>query len=127
MRAAAGADVGWVEALGHQLAGQAYKLPRNPARATYKVPLQEAIHEAERADEILRREIQQHVSQWQERDHIYSTLHWDVGCVPDNVARVLGGAQPVPLEKVRVARALRPKAAVAALADAVRARRLGAS
>jgi len=79
--------------------------------ATYKVPLEEAIHHAERALDLLRREVHQHVSQWDERARLYQTIGWDVRHIRENIARVQEGAKPVPLEKVRVERLLLPRTA----------------
>jgi hypothetical protein len=81
--------------------------------STYRVPLEEAIQQADRAEDVLRREVQLHLSQWEERSRIYQTIRWDVSHIRDNVARVKEGAKPVPLERVRVQRLLLPKPAAA--------------
>lgn len=81
--------------------------------STYRVPLEEAIEQADRAEDVLRREVQLHLSQWEERSRIYQTIRWDVSHIRDNVARVKQGAKPVPLERVRVQRLLLPKPAAA--------------
>jgi len=67
----------------------------------------------DRAEDVLRREVQLHLSQWEERSRIYQTIRWDVRHIRDNVARVKEGAKPVPLERVRVQRLLLPKPAAA--------------
>jgi len=84
------------------------------ASPTYKTPVEEAIREAERAHEILEREVHQHFAQWLERSRIYQTIRWDVNHVRENIARVREGEKPGPLEKMRVERLLLPKSAGAA-------------
>ncbi len=79
--------------------------------STYRVPVEEAIQQAGRAQDLLRREVQLHLSQWEERSRIYQTIRWDVNHIRDNVARVREGGKPVPLERVRVQRLLLPKPA----------------
>ena len=64
-----------------------------------KTPLEEAISHTERAYKNLMREIKQHMGDWKERHEVYQTIHYDVSHVQKNIARVLGGDDPLKLEK----------------------------
>lgn len=64
-----------------------------------KTPLEEAISHTERAHKNLVREIKQHMGDWKERHEVYQTIHYDVSHVRKNIERVLGGDDPLKLEK----------------------------
>lgn len=64
-----------------------------------KIPLEEAISHTERAYKNLVREIKQHMGDWKERHEVYQTIHYDVSHVQKNISRVLGGDDPLKLEK----------------------------
>ena len=64
-----------------------------------KTPLEEAISHTERAHKNLVKEIKQHMGDWKERYEIYQTIHYDVSHVQKNITRVLGGGDPLKLEK----------------------------
>lgn len=64
-----------------------------------KTPLEEAISHTERAYKNLMREMKQHMGDWKERHEVYQTIHYDVSHVQKNIARVLGGDDPLKLEK----------------------------
>lgn len=64
-----------------------------------KTPLEEAISHTERAYKNLVKEIKQHMGDWKERHQVYQTIHYDVSHVQKNIARVLGGDDPLKLEK----------------------------
>lgn len=66
-----------------------------------KTPLEEAIGHAERAHRNLLKEMKQHANDWMERHEIYQTIHYDVSHVQKNIVRVLGGDEPLKLEKPR--------------------------
>lgn len=64
-----------------------------------KTPLEEAISDTERALKNLLREVKQHMNDWKERHELYQTIHYDVSHVQKNIDRVLGGDEPLILEK----------------------------
>ena len=64
-----------------------------------KTPLEEAISHTKRAHKNLLREIKQHFDNWKERHELYQTIHYDVTHVQKNIDRVLGGDEPLNLEK----------------------------
>lgn len=64
-----------------------------------KTPLEEAISHTERAHKNLLREVKQHLNDWKERHELYQTIHYDVSHVQKNIDRVLGGDDPLKLEK----------------------------
>lgn len=64
-----------------------------------KTPLEEAISHTERAYKNLVKEIKQHLGDWKERHEVYQTIHYDVSHVQKNIARILGGDDPLKLEK----------------------------
>ena len=64
-----------------------------------KTPLEEAISHTERAHKNLIREMKQHVNDWKDRHELYQTIHYDVSHVQKNINRVLGGDEPLKLEK----------------------------
>ena len=65
----------------------------------FKTPLEEAISHTERAHKNLLREVKQHLNDWRERNELYQTIHYDVSHVQKNIDRVLGGDDPLKLEK----------------------------
>lgn len=67
-----------------------------------KTPLDEAISHTERARKNLLREMKQHVSDRKDRDELYQTIRYDVSHVPKNTGRVLGGDEPLKLEKPKL-------------------------
>jgi hypothetical protein len=67
-----------------------------------KTPLEEAISHTMRAHKNLVKEIKQHIGDWKERHEVYQTIHYDVSHVQRNIERVLGGEEPLKLEKPRV-------------------------
>jgi len=64
-----------------------------------KTPLEEAISHTEHAHKNLLREVKQHLNDWNERNELYQTIHYDVSHVQKNIDRVLGGVEPLKLEK----------------------------
>jgi len=64
-----------------------------------KTPLEEAISHTERAHKNLMKEIKQHFGDWKERNDLYQTIHYDVSHVQKSIERVLGGDDPLKLEK----------------------------
>ncbi len=64
-----------------------------------RTPLEEAISHTERAHKNLRREVKQHLNDWKERHGLYQTIHYDVSHVQKNIDLVLGGDEPLKLEK----------------------------
>ena len=64
-----------------------------------KTPLEEAISHTKRAHRNLLKEIKQHFDNWKERHELYQTIHYDVSHVQKNIDRVLGGGEPLSLEK----------------------------
>jgi len=66
-----------------------------------KTPLEEAISHTERAHKNLIREMKQHVNDWKDRHELYQTIHYDVSHVQKNINRVLGGDEPLRLEKLK--------------------------
>jgi hypothetical protein len=68
-----------------------------------KTPLGEAISHTERAQKNLVKEMNQHRRDWEERHEVYQTIHYDVSHVQKNIARVLGGSDPLKLEKPKFA------------------------
>ncbi len=64
-----------------------------------KTPLEEAISHTERAHKNLIREMKQHVNDWKDRHELYQTIHYDVSHVQQNINRVVGGEEPLQLEK----------------------------
>ncbi|HVC09068.1 MAG TPA: hypothetical protein VNH15_03915 [Elusimicrobiota bacterium] len=66
-----------------------------------KTPLEEAISHTERAHKNLVREVKQHLHDWKERHELYLTIHYDVSHVQKNLNLVLGGKEPLKLEKPR--------------------------
>ena len=64
-----------------------------------KTPLEEAISHTERAHKNLLREVKRHLDDWKERHELYQTIHYDVSHVQKNIDRVLGGDDPLKLEK----------------------------
>jgi uncharacterized protein YbaR (Trm112 family) len=68
-----------------------------------KTPLEEAISHTERAHKNLLREVKQHLNDWKERNELYQTIHYDVSHIQKIINRVLGGEEPLKLEKPTVA------------------------
>jgi len=68
-----------------------------------KTPLEEAISHTERAHKNLVKEVKQHVNDWKERNELYQTIYYDVSHVQKNIDRVLGGEEPLKLEKPKFA------------------------
>jgi len=64
-----------------------------------KTPLEEAISHTKRAHKNLVREMKQHVNDWKDRHELYQTIYSDVSHVQKNIDRVLGGGEPLKLEK----------------------------
>ncbi len=64
-----------------------------------KTPLEEAISNTERAHKNLLNEMKQHKKTWEERYELYQTIRYDVSHVQNNLTRVLGGHDPLKLEK----------------------------
>lgn len=64
-----------------------------------KTPLEEAISHTERAHKNLIREVKQHVNDWKDRHELYQTIHYDISHVQKNISLVLGGDEPLKLEK----------------------------
>ena len=71
---------------------------------TYKVPLEEAIQQSDKARKLLVKEMRDHVHVWQDRNVIYQTIQWDVVSIQENVGRVLAGGSPQPLGMQRIER-----------------------
>jgi hypothetical protein len=71
---------------------------------TYKVPLEEAIQQSDKARRLLAKEMRDHAHVWQERYTIYQTIGWDITTIQENVSRVLAGGKALPLGKQEVAR-----------------------
>lgn len=67
-----------------------------------KTPLEEAISHTERAHKNLVREMKQHVGDWKDRHELYQTIHYDISHVQKNIDRVLGGDEPLKLEKPKL-------------------------
>lgn len=67
-----------------------------------KTPLEEAISQTERAKRNLVKEVKQHMHDWKDRHELYQTIHYDVSHVQKNIERVLGGDEPLKLEKPRL-------------------------
>lgn len=67
-----------------------------------KTPLEEAISHTARAQKNLVKEVKQHLNDWKERHEVYQTIHYDVSHVQKNIDRVLGGDEPLKLEKPRL-------------------------
>lgn len=67
-----------------------------------KTPLEEAISHTERAHKNLVREMKQHVGDWKDRHELYQTIHYDISHVQKNINRVLGGDEPLKLEKIKL-------------------------
>ena len=65
----------------------------------FKTPLEEAISHTERAHRNLLREVKRHLDDWKERHELYQTIHYDMSHVQKNLDRVLGGDEPLKLEK----------------------------
>lgn len=74
----------------------------------HKVPLEQAIQKTEKVSKLLRREVLEHRSIWQERYELYQNIHWDISHIQGNLTRVLQGEKPLPLQKPRVERLLLP-------------------
>ena len=68
----------------------------------FKTPLEEAISHTERAHKNLVKEMKQHVGDWKDRHELYQTIHYDVSHVQKNINRVLGGDEPLKLEKLKL-------------------------
>ena len=64
-----------------------------------KTPLEQAILHTECAHRNLLKEMKQHANDWKERNELYQTIHYDVSHVQKNIDRVLGGDDPLKLEK----------------------------
>jgi hypothetical protein len=64
-----------------------------------KTPLEEAISHTERAQKNLVKEVKQHLNDWKERHELYETIRYDVSHVQKNLDRVLGGDEPLKLDK----------------------------
>jgi len=75
-----------------------------------KVPLEEAIQQAEHAQKLLNREAVEHFHLWNERNKIYQTVCWDIAAVRSNINRVLVGERPKTLERHKIERFLPPAA-----------------
>lgn len=67
-----------------------------------KTPLEEAILHSERARKNLLKEVEQHFRGWNERYGLYQTIHYDVTHVQKNIGRVLGGQEPLKLERPKL-------------------------
>lgn len=67
-----------------------------------KTPLEEAISHTERAKKSLFKEMEQHKKTWEERFELYQTIQYDITHVKNNIGRVLGGEDPVRLEKPKL-------------------------
>lgn len=67
-----------------------------------KTPLEEAISQTERAQRNLVKEVKQHINDWKDRHELYQTIHYDVSHVQKNIDRVLGGDEPLKLEKLKL-------------------------
>jgi hypothetical protein len=67
--------------------------------AVCKTPLEEAISHTERAHKNLVKEMKQHVNDWKDRHELYQTIHYDVSHIQKNIDRVLGGDEPLKLER----------------------------
>jgi hypothetical protein len=64
-----------------------------------KNSLEDAISQTERAHRNLIKEMKKHFVDWKKRHEIYETIQYDVSHVQDNIERVLGGEEPLMLEK----------------------------
>jgi hypothetical protein len=73
-----------------------------------KVPLEQAIQQAERAQKVLNKEAVEHFHLWNERFKIYQTIYWDIDAVRSNINRVLNGEKPKLLERTKIERFLPP-------------------
>ena len=73
-----------------------------------KVPLEEAIQQAQHAQKLLNKEAIDHFHLWNERNKIYQTVCWDIAAVRSNISRVLVGERPKSLERHKVERYLPP-------------------
>jgi hypothetical protein len=62
-------------------------------------PLEDAISQTERARGNLIKEMKQHFGDWKKRHEIYETINYDISHVQSNIERVLGGDEPLKLEK----------------------------
>ena len=70
----------------------------------HRVPLEQAIQRTEKAGKLLKKEVREHFSVWQERYELYQTIRWDISHVQTNIQRVLQGEKPLSLEKPKVER-----------------------
>ena len=73
-----------------------------------KTPLEEAISQTERAQKNLVKEVKQHIGDWKDRHEVYQTIHYDISHVQKNIHRVLGGENPLKLEKPKFERLALP-------------------
>ena len=64
-----------------------------------KTPLEDAISQTDRARKNLMKEVRRHIVDWKKRHEIYETINYDVSHVQENIERVLGGDEPLKLEK----------------------------
>ena len=70
----------------------------------HKVPLEQVIQRTEKAAKLLKKEVREHISVWQERYELYQTIRWDISHVQTNIHRVLQGEKPLSLENPKVDR-----------------------
>ena len=70
----------------------------------YKIPLEQAIQKTGKVSKLLKKEVREHFSIWQERYELYQTIHWDISHIQVNLNRVLQGEKPRSLEKPKVQR-----------------------
>jgi hypothetical protein len=66
-----------------------------------KIPLEEVIHKAQRARDVLMKEIKDHVRVWGERNELYQSIGWDASFVQGNMTRVLSGEKALALTRTR--------------------------
>jgi hypothetical protein len=64
-------------------------------------PLEEAVGKARRAQQLLRKEYDDHVRVWRERWGLYQTIDLNLTNIASNVGRVREGSKPVPLDRAR--------------------------
>lgn len=71
-------------------------------------PLQEALSKTRRAQDLLKREYNDHVHIWRERWALYQTIDIDLTNIASNIDRVREGGRPHALERARPAPLLLP-------------------
>ena len=67
-----------------------------------KTPLEQAISKTETAGKKLMQEMQRHIRDWRERAETYQTIIHDLTHLQTNIGRVLGGQEPIALEKPKL-------------------------